>query len=260
MTTLAQPSGPPQRQDGGVGLLAWDHNAYYHRLLLRQLPNPCARVLDVGCGAGAFAAELASRARHVDALDRSPAMIEAARQVTPANVTCLLGDVMRDPLPADGYDAIVSVTALHHLPLDDALGRLSGALRPGGILAAVALPRTDLPRELPTEILAAAGHRVLGAAFAVLRSSAGAGGWYRLEPAHEIMPKVLDPPLTTRQVRQHAAAVLPGARVRRLLFWRYLLTWQRPIHAHAADRRRVLPDGAAYPAPGCGGSSSGATS
>jgi len=25
-----------------------------------------------------------------------------------------------------------------------------------------------------------------------------------------------------------AAAVLPGARVRRLLFWRYLLTWTKP--------------------------------
>src|ERR1039457_2360828 len=115
-----------------MGLVDWDHNAYYHRLLMRQLPSPCTRVLDVGCGAGAFAAELAERAGHVDALDRSPVMIEAARQITPANVTCLLGHVMRDPLPAEPYDAIVSVTALHHLPLDDALRRLSRALRPGG--------------------------------------------------------------------------------------------------------------------------------
>jgi hypothetical protein len=50
-----------------------------------------------------------------------------------------------------------------------------------------------------------------------------------------MMPKVLDPPLTTRQVRQHAAATLPGTRVRRLVFWRYLLTWQRPIGTHTAD-------------------------
>jgi SAM-dependent methyltransferase len=220
-----------------MGLLDWDHNAYYHRLLMRQLPRPCTRVLDVGCGAGAFAAELASRAGHVDALDRSPAMIEAARQMTPANVTCILGDVMRDPLPAEPYDAIVSVTALHHLPLDDALRRLSCALRPGGVLAAVALPRPDLPRELPAELLAATGHRVFGAAFAVLRAS-GRGRWYRLESGHATMPKVLDPPLTTRQVGQHASAALPGARVRRLVFWRYLLLWQRPIETHNADTRQ----------------------
>ncbi len=52
------------------------------------------------------------------------------------------------------------------------------------------------------------------------------------------MPKVLDPPLTTRQAGQHAAAALPGARVRRLIFWRYLLLWQRPIETHTADTRR----------------------
>jgi len=224
-----------------MGLLDWDQNAYYHRLLLRQLPSPCARVLDVGCGAGAFAAELARRAGHVDALDRSPVMIEAARRATPANVACILGDVMRDPLPAEPYDAIVSVTALHHLPLDAALRRLAPALRPGGVLAAVALPRTDLARELPAEFLAAAGHRVLGAAFAVLRVS-GRGG-YRLGPDHAAMPKVLDPPLTTRQVRQHATAVLPGARVRRLVFWRYLLLWQRPAEGDLRTPARAGEDG-----------------
>ena len=36
-----------------MAVLDWDHNAYYHRLLLRQMPQPCRRVLDVGCGAGA---------------------------------------------------------------------------------------------------------------------------------------------------------------------------------------------------------------
>jgi len=36
--------------------VAWDHNSYYHERLLRALPARCGRVLDVGCGAGRFAA------------------------------------------------------------------------------------------------------------------------------------------------------------------------------------------------------------
>lgn len=212
--------------------LSWDHNAYYQRLLLRQLPRRCERVLDVGCGAGAFAARLAGRAARVDAVDRSAVMIEAARRRAPANVACIEADVMELPLPADHYDAIVSLTVLHHLPLGDVLGRLAPALRPGGVLAAVVLPRSDLPREAPVEVVAAAANRAFGAAFAALRS-AGAGGWYRPDPTHEAMPKVLDPPLTTRQAREVAAAALPGARVRRLLFWRYLLLWRRPVDAPA---------------------------
>jgi hypothetical protein len=39
---------------------------------------------------------------------------------------------------------------------------------------------------------------------------------------------VTDGALTTRDVRVQAAGLLPGARVRRLLLWRYLLTWRKP--------------------------------
>jgi hypothetical protein len=39
---------------------------------------------------------------------------------------------------------------------------------------------------------------------------------------------IVDPVLTTREVRAESARLLPGARVRRLLLWRYLLTWRKP--------------------------------
>lgn len=210
-----------------MGVFDWNHNSFYHRFLVRQLPSPCLRVLDVGCGAGAFAVELARHAGQVDAIDRSPAMIDAAKQATPGNVTCMLGDVLEEPLPAGAYDAIVSISTLHHMPLDEVLPVLAEALRPGGVLAAVALPRADLGRELPVELLAAIGHRVLGVVFAVLRK-VGRGSWFAHEASHQAMPVVLDPPLTTRQVRQQAAAILPGVRVRRLVYWRYSLVWRKP--------------------------------
>ncbi|MBF6172623.1 class I SAM-dependent methyltransferase [Nocardia blacklockiae] len=208
-----------------MSAFAWSHNAYYHRLLVRQLPAACRRVLDVGCGTGAFAAELADRVQHVDALDRSPEMIDRARRAVPGNVTCLLGDVLEYDLPAEGYDVIVSVTALHHLPLEDALPVLARTLRPGGVLAAVVLPRFD-PRELPLEIAAIVGHRLLAVVFALLRALTGRP-WFGA-PDDPAMPIVSDPPLTTRQARRVAEAALPGVRVRRVVFWRYLLVWHKP--------------------------------
>lgn len=207
--------------------IRWDHNSFYHRFLLRQLPDPCARVLDVGCGAGAFAVKLARHAEQVDAIDRSPVMIDVAKQATPGNVTCILGDVLEQPSPAGNYDAIVSISTLHHMRLDEVLPVLADALRPGGVLAVIALPRADLLRELPVELVAAIGQRVLAGTFAVLRTF-GRGDRYALEPSHEDMPVVLDPPLTTRQVREQAVALLPGARVRRRVFWRYSLVWHKP--------------------------------
>jgi 2-polyprenyl-3-methyl-5-hydroxy-6-metoxy-1,4-benzoquinol methylase len=109
--------------------LAWDHNTYYHERLLRALPARCERVLDVGCGIGEFATRLAGRADRVDALDRSPGMIAEAKRTVPANVTCLLGDVATIDLPADAYDAVTSISALHHMDLPVVLPRLPGGRR-----------------------------------------------------------------------------------------------------------------------------------
>ncbi len=208
-------------------MLDWDHNAYYHRLLLGHLPQRCQRVLDVGCGVGGFAVQLADRSDHVDAVDRSAVMIAEAKRRTPVNVSCIEADVLTDPLPATDYDAIVSITALHHMPLDSALPRLANALRPGGVLAAIALPRTDLRHEWPHELAAAAGHRALGLRFLAARFL-GKGAGFAKTLDHDAMPMVLDPPLTTREVAAQAATLLPGARVRRLIFWRYLLVWHKP--------------------------------
>jgi 2-polyprenyl-3-methyl-5-hydroxy-6-metoxy-1,4-benzoquinol methylase len=128
--------------------LAWDHNSYYQPRLLRALPARCERVLDVGCGKGEFAVRLAERAGRVDAVDRSAEMIETARRVVPANVCCLQGDVAEMTLPAGAYDAITSISALHHLSLPIVLPRLAQALRPGGILIGISHHRLEFPRDL----------------------------------------------------------------------------------------------------------------
>ena len=208
--------------------VAWDHNTYYHERLLRALPAPCARVLDVGCGTGEFAARLSQRAGQVDALDRSPAMIAAARRTAPANVTCLLGDAATVALPADSYDAITSISALHHLDLPVVLPRLAATLRPGGLLIAVSHHRLDVPRGLPAEAVSVLGNYARRALLLCLP----AGRRYRQDmyqrhAAPPAMP-VMDPRLTLRQVRAQAAAALPGSRVRWLVHWRYELTWRKP--------------------------------
>jgi ubiquinone/menaquinone biosynthesis C-methylase UbiE len=82
-------------------MLYWNHNAYYHSLLLQHLPAGSRRVLGVGCGAGMFAGELAERVQKVDVIDRSPEMIERAQANTPGNVRCILGDVASVRLPSE---------------------------------------------------------------------------------------------------------------------------------------------------------------
>jgi len=206
-------------------VLPWDHNAYYDRLLLETVPRSVARVLEVGCGAGRLARQIAARAQQVDAIDRDAAVIALARSTAPDNVKYVLGDVMDYPLATESYDAVVSMAALHHLPLRPALQRFAIALRPGGVLAAISHPRRELPRELPVELAASAWHHLLGLQLTL--------SGYRRHPelrhdAHHAQMPVRDPRLNTRQVREQASTVLPDVSVRRLLLWRYLLVWRKP--------------------------------
>jgi len=153
-------------------------------------------------------------------------MIEFAERRVPDNVTCILGDVLEYPLPDQGYDAIMSMTALHHVPLDEVLPVLARALRPGGVLAVVALPRFDR-RDGGYELVAVVAQRVFALAFYLLRKVTRRP-WFAIEPSHTVMPIVGDPPLGTHDVRRIAATLLPGVRVRRLVFWRYFLLWHKP--------------------------------
>lgn len=153
-------------------------------------------------------------------------MAALARKHVPANVDVRVEDVTTGHLPSARYDAVTSISVLHHLELTQVLPRLAETLRPGGLLVAVALPKIDVPRDIPIETISVVGDRLLGVAFRLEQKLTG-----RRRYAHEASVRVMpmrDPVLTTREVRAEAARVLPNVHVRRLPFWRYELRWQRP--------------------------------
>lgn len=110
------------------------------RLLDAAAPRPGERALDVGCGTGALAAELAGLvgpSGEVTGLDVSGPMLAAARERAPG-VTFVQGDAQTHPLPRAAYDLVVSRFGL--MFFDDpaaAFANLGGTLAPGGRLAFV---------------------------------------------------------------------------------------------------------------------------
>jgi SAM-dependent methyltransferase len=203
--------------------LLWDHNAHYHAWLMRRLPAGCERALDVGCGPGALARRLAARVGAVDAVDRSEVMIgRASAAAGKSNIRWLLGDVLDPsvPLDADGYDAVTAVSSLHHMPLRPALARLSALVRPGGVLVAVGCYRPATFGDYLVDALAVPANLVVGAVLAA-RGRAG-------KPHDVDMPVRWPPDTTLAEIRETAAELLPGSRVRRLLFFRYALEWTQP--------------------------------
>ncbi|MCX2954784.1 class I SAM-dependent methyltransferase [Lentzea sp. NEAU-D7] len=194
--------------------LRWNHNEWYRRWLLRQLPSGAGSALDVGCGLGDLARRI--RAREVTAIDASARMIERASATT-SEVRWIHGDVLTHDLGR--YDVVTAEASLHHLPLREGLTRLAELTKPGGTLIVVGLYLTASWADRALELVTLPANAVVGLAKALN----GTGG----TPHDPEMPVVMSAP-TLHEIRVAAAEVLPGARVRRRLFWRYSLVWHAP--------------------------------
>ncbi|MCV7101823.1 class I SAM-dependent methyltransferase [Mycobacterium palustre] len=192
----------------------WNINIHYDALLESKVPSGARRVLDVGCGDGFLAARLARRVQEVVAVDVDAPVLRRARDRFAATpVRWLHGDVMTADLPRAGFDAVLSNAALHHL--DDtraALKRLADLVGAGGRLEVVTFVRPALRNGL--------WHLTSWVACGVVNRVKGK--WEHTAPIK------WPPPDTLHQLRTHVRATLPGARVRRLLYGRALVSWRAP--------------------------------
>jgi len=101
-------------------------------------PVPGLSVLDVGCGTGNYALELAACGLAVTGVDISPAMLVRAREKARTRglvVSFHPADARELPFADNAFDAVVSVTALDFLPEPAlALAEAYRVLQPGGRL------------------------------------------------------------------------------------------------------------------------------
>ncbi len=204
----------------------WDHNAHYHAVLLRHVPGGCGAALDVGCGSGAFAVLLAERAATVLGIDLSPEMVRLARRrLAPfPGAEVRVADFAREALPGESFDCVASIATLHHLPVRSTLERMAALLRPGGVLLVLDLYRAATLSDRLCDVVAVP----LDVGFSLARRG-------RLRPPREVREAWraharTDVYPTLAEVRGVAGELLPGARVRRHLFWRYSLVWRKPAH------------------------------
>jgi SAM-dependent methyltransferase len=101
---------------------------------------PGARVLEIGCGPGPVARELAARpgVREVVGVDPSPEFLARAKELAAglANLTFVEGDGRALPFDEGEFDVVVCHTVLCHVPGPEAvLAETVRVLRPGGMLA-----------------------------------------------------------------------------------------------------------------------------
>ena len=157
-------------EDFGHSIRTPAERAAWDRIVAVVVPGTALDALDVGCGTGFLALELAGRGHRVTGVDFAPAMIaEARRKATAAGAAIRFeeGDAEALPFPARHFDFVISRHLLWTLPNPEAaIDEWIRVLRPGGRLVVVdskaaapaALPPAENARTSPE--YAAVGDRL----------------------------------------------------------------------------------------------------
>ncbi|MFI6386887.1 class I SAM-dependent methyltransferase [Nonomuraea sp. NPDC050540] len=190
----------------------WNHNIAFHPFVLANVPADCARALDVGCGDGLLARKLSALSRHVTGVDVSPEMIAEAR-ATGGRPDYLQADFLASDLPESSYDFVTTVTTLHHMDFEPALTGMARLLRPGGRLVVIGIATNATLLDWVIDGMSVVKHQIVS----------------RVHGGAEQKTPVAAPTMTWSAVRREALTLLPGARWRRHLLWRYSLTWTKPL-------------------------------
>jgi SAM-dependent methyltransferase len=132
---------------GAVGLydrwhesIAEDENpsptAPWHELVKPHLGDLRGlRVLEIGCGRGAFARYLAEAGADVVAADFSPSAVALTAQLLDGRGEARVADITDIPFPDASFDLVVSLETLEHVPdPSKGLRELVRVTRPGGRL------------------------------------------------------------------------------------------------------------------------------
>lgn len=126
---------------------------------MREILQPDASVLELGCGTGSTAVELAPGVGQYLGTDVSPGMIKIARgkldDTHPSDLTFEVAPA--GELPAGDFDAILALNLLHLVPdLEEVIAKVYDALPRGGLF----ISKTGLLKD---------GNFLLGLAIPVMR-------------------------------------------------------------------------------------------
>ncbi len=191
----------------------WNHNTTYHPWLIPIAARQVGDVLDVGCGDGLLVQRLAPLSRSVTGVDPDPSAVRRARDRLAAARNVIVEQTSFEEYDAAlfHFDLITFVASLHHMDLRSSLLKARQLLRPAGEIAVVGLSANTTVRDWLWS--------------AACLPAVQIGSWLHAE-TRDIGVPVAEARENLAEIRRVADDVLPGADIRRGLYYRYLLRWR----------------------------------
>lgn len=198
----------------------WNHNNHYHDFLLNHIPLNAVSALDVGCGSGEFARQLAIRCQSVDAVDPDLQAITIGRNVSASfsNLDFYCESFEDSAFPLAHYDFVSVIASLHHMQLAPTLEKMKHLLNPNGTLAILGLYKEETISDLLRSIIAVPINRI----YRSTKQQANECSSYQMVTSQ---PKV-----GLQAIRNTLNLILPNHQFKHHLFWRYSVIWQKPFY------------------------------
>ncbi|MEM7103470.1 MAG: class I SAM-dependent methyltransferase [Bacteroidota bacterium] len=206
---------------------SWNHNSHYHKYLIKHLPGQSDRILEIGCGKGRLSREIAGLGNEILGIDLSPKMIASAIEQSKgySNLTYTTADYFEVDFGVHSFDAIISVATIHHMDLGDFLKKAVKELKPGGQLLILDLfEETGLIDSLLNWVAmpVSKGYKFIKNG-RITSTTEEDEAWMAHGQHDEYM--------TIKAIKAIGRRMLPGAKIKRHLLWRYSIIWEKPIIA-----------------------------
>lgn len=201
----------------------WNHNNCYYGQLMKLIPDNAEICLEIGCGKGELSFMLSQKAKRVIAVDIADKMIQKAKVLHPnENIKYICCNIVDMEFKNNSLDVIITVATAHHLPYDWLLNLARDKLKKGGKLIILDLVKAK----------SLSDHIIWGSAFFpnIVMNLIKNG---RLKKGDERAKEVWerhgrrDKYMMMDEIRSLAKKYIPAAKIKRKLFWRYLLVWQK---------------------------------
>ncbi|MBZ9621449.1 class I SAM-dependent methyltransferase [Clostridium sp. FP2] len=206
-----------------LGELKWNHNNCYFKYLLKFVPNNVGTCLDIGCGKGELSNMLLQKSNNVIAVDLSDKMIERAKILhANKNIKYICGNILNMKFENNSIDVIITTATAHHLPYEWLLCFAKDKLKKGGKLIILDLVRAE----------SFSDYIIWGSAFfpnivmnlvknhRIQKDDSHSREVWERHGKHDTY-------MTMREIRSLVKKHIPTAKIKRKLFWRYSLIWQR---------------------------------
>lgn len=201
----------------------WNHNNCYFEYLMRSVPDRAGTCLDIGCGKGELSLMLSKKSHKVIAVDLADKMIEKAKKLHPAsNIEYICGNILQMDFEDNSLDIIITTATAHHLPYEWLLCFAKDKLKNGGKLIILDL----------AEAKSLSDYMIWGSAFLPnIIMNLLKNGRLQKDDAHSRAVWERhgehDRYMTVKEIKALAKKHIPSAIVKRKLFWRYILIWQK---------------------------------